>query len=291
MSPKSFLLFLTVFLLAYLNSASSQHQTASDQHMLALNAPSVAAYTAGTDTSNETQSETERPDAEALEILKSAANAAGGIQALKAVRGLTETGEIKFFWGKEAKGPVTIKILGGSRFRMEADLPQGKSTWVVRDGVGSKKEQEKNLPLSSDHAINLGNLTYPIANVAAALADTTTKVSFIGIEKHDGRSVYRLRLAGHLGLSGKAAVEKDLLVDALNFDVVRIEDLPISTFASGQKPLRIPTRAVEFGDFRSVSGVRIPFSISTSIKGKQTLDIHLQDATFNAPPSDEDFRN
>jgi hypothetical protein len=291
MSSKSILLFLVVFLLAYLNPASSQRQTAGDQHMLVLNAPPLAAYTVGADTSNGTRSESERQDADAVEILKSAANAAGGLQALKAVRGLTETGETKFFWGKDAKGSVTIQILGGNRFRMEADLPQGKSTWVVRDGVGSKKEQEKTLPMSSDHAINLGNLTYPIANVAAALVDATTKVSFIGIEKHNGRSAYRLRLAGHLGLSAKAAVERDLLVDALNFDVVRIEDLPISTFVSGQKPLRNPTRVVEFGDFRSVSGVRIPFSISTSIRGKQTLDIQLQDATFNAPLSDEDFRN
>jgi len=198
-----------------------------------------------------------------------------------------------FYWCKNVKGPVTIRALGGNRFRMEADLPLGKSTWIVKDGVGSKKESETVVSISRLNAINLGDLTYPVGHVEAALADSATKISFVGIEKREGRSVYRLQVAGRLGLMGDGipgSVAKDLIVDVLTFEILSVEDHPYRTYKAGGRFSDTAPREIEFGDFRVVNGVRVPFSISTTLQGQRTLSIRVGAVTFNDHVSEEEFQ-
>jgi hypothetical protein len=231
-----------------------------------------------------------------LDVLTRVVNTAGGAQALAVVHDLTESGEITFHWGEGVKGPVRIQTLGGNHLRMEADLPEGKRTWLVNDGNGTQKEaNQKALPISSENAVNLGNLTFPIAEIAAALGDAKTDISLVGIEKNDGRSVYRLRLKGQLGLSSKPnptlPVVKDLLIDAFRFSILSVEDRPFRTYEAGGKPSDKPSRAIEYGDFRIVNGVLVPFSISTKLMGQPTMSIHLTRVSFNSNLGAADFEN
>jgi hypothetical protein len=233
-------------------------------------------------------------DAQSIEILTRVIQASGGTQALAGVHDITESGEITFYWGENVKGPVTIRTLGGNHFQMEADLPAGKSTWVIRDGSGSKKDGDKSVPISTENAINLGNLTYPLGHIAAALADVATEVSFVGIVEQEGRSVYRLRVKGQLGLVGTPSpgvrVVKDILVDALSFDIVGVQDRPYRTYKPGRRASDPPAREIDFTDFRVVNGVRIPFSITTNLQGQKTLDIRLSEVTFNKGLGEGDFQ-
>jgi hypothetical protein len=232
-------------------------------------------------------------DAQAIEILDRVVLAAGGAQALASVHDMTESGEITFYWGKDVKGPLTIQALGGNHFRMEADLPQGKSTWIVKDGVGSKKDGDKAKSISRENALNLCNLTYPIGHVTGALADSATDVSIAGIEKREDRSVYRLRVKGKLGLVGDGSptsVVKDLIVDALTFDILSVEDHPFRTYKRGGMPSDIAPREIDFADFRAVNGVRVPFSISTKLQGQKTLSIRVSGMTFNNDLTVSDFQ-
>jgi hypothetical protein len=218
-------------------------------------------------------------DSDAIEVLARTLAAAGGLQAVSAVRDLTESGEITFHWGEGHKGPVTLQGLTGNHFRMEADLPEGKRIWVVKSGVGSLKEPKGRVhAISGDNAINLENLTFPIAHIVAALTDSTANVLLVGIEKQADRSVYRLRVKGHLGLTeiGKSPgllVEKDLLIDALTFSIVSVGDRPFRTYDAGHKPSDKPSREINFGDFRAVRGIQVPFSITTKLMGQETLTI------------------
>src|SRR5258707_187083 len=88
------------------------------------------------------QSKAHQRDPLLLDVLKRAVNVAGGSEALASVRDLTESGEITFHWAEEVKGSVIIYALGTNRFRMEADLPEGRRTWVVKAGGGSLREPE-----------------------------------------------------------------------------------------------------------------------------------------------------
>jgi len=230
-----------------------------------------------------------------LEVLTRVVNAAGGPKALTSVRDLTESGEITFHWTEEVKGPVVIRAIGANHFRMDADVPNGKRIFVVREGVGSEKNGDQKVrPLSSENALSMGGLTFPVGYVTAALADSATRVALLGIETRDSRSVYRVRLNGQLGLVSNSKLGgptvKELLIDALTFDIVSVEDLPFSAYANTRKLLERPSRTVEFGDFRSMYGIRIPFSISVSVLGQQAETIHLSEAVFNKNLSDDQFR-
>lgn len=237
-----------------------------------------------------------RRDPVLLDVLTRAVSAAGGTQALAAVHDLTESGEITFHWGEGVKGSVTIQTLGGNHFRMEADLPEGKRTWVVNNGNGTSREGDhKAFSLSSENAANLGNLTFPISQIAAVLGDAQTDISLVGVETRDSRSIYRLRVKGQLGISSKPIpdlpVVKDLLIDALSFSILSVEDRPFQTYEAGGKPSDKPSREIDFEDFRTVNGVLVPFSISTKLMGQETLSIHLTSVVLNSNLSPVDFKN
>jgi len=244
------------------------------------------------------QEEPKRPQREPvlLDVLTRVVNAAGGAQALASVHDLTESGEITFHWGEGVEGPVTIQALMGNHFRMEADLPEGKRTWVVNNGSGTSREGDhKAFPLSRENAVNLGDLTFPIGQIAAVLGDAKTDISLVGVETRDSRSIYRLRVKGQFGLSSKPIpdlpVVKDLLIDALNFSILSVEDRPFQIYEAGGKPSDKPSREIEFGDFRTVNGVLVPFSIRTKLIGQETLSIHLTSVVLNSNLSLADFKN
>jgi hypothetical protein len=256
-------------------------------------------------------------DPRLIEVLSRVVNAAGGVRALAAVHDLSESGEITFYWAKDQKGPVSIQGLGGNHFRMEANLPQGNRVWLVNDGNGSRKEaDQKAVALPYGNAINLGNLTFPVAHVAAVLADPLANVSLVGIEKRDGRSIYHLQLKGRLGLVGNGTPAgpfvKDILVDALNYSILAMQDYPYSrkspenqhnlkksnAKASPISPREtefedpqskklntrnpdIPPREIEYEDFRVVEGIQVPFLIKTKLEGQQTFSIRLDEVKFN----------
>jgi outer membrane lipoprotein-sorting protein len=233
-------------------------------------------------------------DAQSVEILTRVVQAAGGEQAVAAIHDITERGEVTFHFGKGVKGQVTLMFLGGNRYRMEADLPPGESLWVVRNGEGWKREEgEKVEAISTRDAVSMGNWTFPIGYVAAALADATTDVSFRGIETNESRAAYRIRVKGRLGLvSGKSPlgrISKDLLIDTNTFDVVSVSDYPFHTYERG-KLSDTPPREISFNNFRSVNGVRFPFSMNVKVLGQQAMQVNLSQITPNSGVPEDEFQ-
>ncbi len=233
-------------------------------------------------------------DPRLLDVLQKVVSSAGGTQAFARVKDVTESGEITFYWGEGVKGQVTIQTMGRNRFRMEAELPDGKCIWIAAHGEGSRRETTGEVrPLSSDSASNLDSLTFPIAQVVNVLSDPQSDISLVGIEARNDRSVYRLRVTSRVGdqpMPGMPVV-KDLLVDALTFGILSIEDRPFQTYEVGGKPSDKPTRVIEFNDFRSIDGLRVPFSIDTKLMGQSTLSIRLTNVAFNSNLSPDIFKD
>jgi hypothetical protein len=234
-------------------------------------------------------------DRQSIEILTRVLQNSGGSRALAAVHDITETGEIQFYSKEGAKGSVTIRILDGTHFRLEADLPQEKETWVVKEGVGSQTQGAKTEPISRERAIALANLTLPVRHLVAALADGQSEISFVGIEKRGDRSLYRVRVKGRLGLLSKnnsslLPVTKDFLIDALTFDIVSIGDSPFLMSKTYRRKQSAPSsHEIEFADFHLINGVRLPFSIVIIVFGQETLGIRLTQAIFNTNLREQDF--
>lgn len=244
----------------------------------------------------ESQSRLLDQDPALQDVLSRVIERAGGARVLASVQDVTESGEITFHWAEEVKGVVSIRLLGGNHFRMEADTADGSRTWKIKDGDGSVKEIDGSLHrLSYENALNFGNLTFPAAHVLSALHDSRAVVSLAAIENSDGRTVYRIRLKGQLGLHNlnagpDVAITKDVLVDAATFDIISVEDQPFQTYELGGKPSSKPSRTVEFGDFHTVNRVRMPFLITTYLMGQKTLTIQLNNVTLNNYVSESDFK-
>jgi hypothetical protein len=229
-------------------------------------------------------------DSSAIDILNRTATAAGGLKALSQVRDVTETGQLTLFLDRTEAGAVNIQLLGTSRFRMDADLPRGKATWIADGEAGSKQKGKQKEWMAASSAANLGALTFPGAFISVALADQRTSVRLIGIEQKSGRSVYRIRIRGKL-LDGShpSNLEKDLVIDALTFDVIAVNDQPLPMYMSQEKSVEIGPREIDFGDFRSVQSIRIPFSIVSSLHGQATMNVTLTDVSINTNLSQQEF--
>lgn len=253
----------------------------------------IAVTSMGSIAQQQGQKKPER-DAQSLEILSRAVQTAGGEQAVASVHGIRERGQVTFHWGEGVKGPVTLLLLGANHYRMEARVLQEESTWVVNNGQGWKRELGKKVEgISTEDAVNMGNWTFPIGYVAAAVADATTEVSFCGIENKEARPAYRVRMKGRLGLvNGETPLEpisKELLLDANTFDIVSVADYPFQTYERGKRSDN-PSREITFSDFRSVDGVQFPFSISVKVLGQRAMEIDLNQIITNDNVSEDDFQ-
>jgi hypothetical protein len=243
----------------------------------------------------EEKSSPPKRDQQSVGILTRVLQNSGGSQALAAVHDITESGEITFYSGKGIKGPVKIQMLDGKHLRLEAALPGGKSVWVIREGVGSQIQGDTIEPISRQRAIALANFTFPVRHVIAALADGRTEISFVQIEKRHNRSLYRLRVKGQLSLlseinSALLPLTKDLLIDALTFDIVSVEDFPLPLSKRYNRNPFVPApHKIDFEDFRVINGVRVPFLIVNRTFGQVTLSLRLTDVTLNNNLGDRDF--
>jgi outer membrane lipoprotein-sorting protein len=220
--------------------------------------------------------------------------AAGGQQALAAVQDYTATGTITYSWaGEEVQGSVTVRGRSAGAFRLDANLPQGARSWAVTSGDGKLREMDgttKGIPFQN--AINLGALSFPVAGIAGALADTSAVITYVDLVNIGASQVHQVRVERNL--LGNASVDssqvklasKDYFIDPNTSLLLKTQDItyPVETY------LQSYTHDVEFADYRQVSGLVVPFSITETISGQQTWTIQLNAVQLNAGLSDADFQ-
>jgi hypothetical protein len=205
------------------------------------------------------------------------------MQSLSGIHNFTESGGITLFFAEEAKGTVLIRSLGGNHFRMDANVPGGRRSWTLSGSHGSKTEANgKEHALTDQNAVDLANLSFPLAYVTAAVNDPEATISFRGVENWKGRQVYRIQLKGKLGIIDRGNLVRDLLVDAIVFDILVVEDERLRMHKPGGRTTDLPARQIEFGDFRVMSGIRVPCWINTRLMGQQVMRIELSQVAFNS---------
>jgi hypothetical protein len=233
-------------------------------------------------------------DARALLVLAQSLNAAGGVQAVAAVKDFTATGTITYNWaGQRVEGSVTFRGLGLDDFRLDAVLPGGTRSWAVSNLAGALKETDgtvTSIPLHN--AVNLGGLTFPYFAMLAALVDTTTTVTYVGPVQVNGAQAYQVRVARTLGAqgAGAATVEqmttRDFFVDAGNYLPVAIRDTTHPIRGASEAYLH----GIEFSGYQAVSGLRVPFSIAEKVGGQTIWMARISSVSFNTGLADADFQ-
>jgi hypothetical protein len=170
----------------------------------------------------------------------------------------------------------------------------------VKNAAGWKRERNHETALPYENAINLGNMTFPVAHLCAALNDPQANVS-AKLEDQSGHPVYRVRLNGTFNLTENTKgthVTKEFLLDAMTFDILSVRDYPMSPASlsgserraprssvsgdnNNRDSVEEPPRAIDYKDFRTVNGVRIPFLIAIKLHGQLAYSLTITEVQIN----------
>ena len=238
-------------------------------------------------------------DIQAITILSQAVATLGGTAAISAIKDYSGTGSLVFYQSQtqQVNGTVTITGLGLGEFRMDSNLSTGTRSFAVSQGRTHRKREDGTVshfpptgPIPSSDAfpyvtpIFPSGIGFPNQELAAALNSSQLSVFYKGLVQLDGHSVHDVQV--QRVLSGSTAQDPmaeynliDLFIDAATFQVVMTED-------------SIPKHVlhqIRYSDYRVVTGVLVPFSISEQMGGQRTWDIQLSQLTFNAGLQDSNF--
>lgn len=237
--------------------------------------------------------ETPQRDPYAIQVLNQCLVAAGGMQALSGIQDYTATGTVTYFWaGGPDQGSATVRGRGTGQFRFDASLPTGQRFWTVSKSIGSAKEIDGTLRSIPYHnAIHLGSLTFPFPKVLAALQDSSWTISDMGVVEVSGRQANRIGIRKNLvakadpsGLLTRLTAQ-EFFVDTVTSQLLRTVDM-----VHPEKKSTVDYQhEVEFSDYRVVSGLLVPLSITESIGGVKLWTLQLNQINFNTGLRDSDF--
>jgi hypothetical protein len=231
-------------------------------------------------------------DAEAIQILTQALNAAGGIATLGALKDYTASGTVNYYWGDGEQGTVVVKGRGTGQFRIDATLPEGVRSWSVSNGSGWIKEANGGSDVIFAHnAMNLGSLTFPFTFLISALQDPSVSLIYVGLESNNGISTHHIRTQRNYSPNSDPAgilqklSRREFFIDSSNLLIVASEDM---AHPRDNATIAHPRR-IEFSDYRKLNDVLVPFLIAESVEGQRGETIQLNEIAFNVGLQDSDF--
>jgi outer membrane lipoprotein-sorting protein len=218
------------------------------------------------------------------EIVAKSLAARGGVEKLKAVRGLRFTGSVSF--GPGAEGPFVLELERPLKMHMEFTI-QGQTLVRVYNGKGKGwviypfGENKDVQDMAAEDLRNISDesdFDGPLVDYAAK----GNRIELQGKEDVDGSSAYRLKLTRQNG------DVRSYLIDTATFLPVKWEDVRT---ADGKEYV------VEnhLRDYRDVSGLKFPFEMeaeSAESERSQRISLtkveinpRLDESRFSKPPS------
>jgi hypothetical protein len=224
-------------------------------------------------------------DTQAISILNRALAVAGGATAIAAITDYTANGNITYRSDQDVQGSVTVLGLGLNQYRLDASLPKGVRSWAVTDGRMSRKAEDGSVELiHSQVAMHVSGLVVPYLELSVALDSPAFGLSNKGVVEVEGHSAYDIQVQ-HVGMGLNRPMNladfyaRDYFIDAATFQVVMTQDFV---------PKHV-IRQLRYSDFRLMSGVLVPFSISEVAGGQQTWAMQLRQISFNTGLQDSAF--
>lgn len=230
----------------------------------------------------------------ALTFLSQVVSAAGGTSALSAVQDFTAQGLITHFWNDNPEqGQVTIKSRGFGQFRLDSNVPEGTWSYIVNNGVGEIHASDGRVSKIAYHNnFNSGSLTWPITKLVTAMIDPSTSVIDLGMVRLGNATGRHLRIqqvfrSGDSSNRRSNLSRRDYIFDPSAFVLLRVQDElhPDNDAFHGAL-----VHTLDFGNYRVVNGISVPFSIRESISGQHTWNIQLSSVAFNTGLGDSDFQ-
>jgi outer membrane lipoprotein-sorting protein len=231
-------------------------------------------------------------DQQAITILTQTIAAGGGQQALAAIQDFTETGTITYNFADPVTGNITVKSRGLHRFRIDADLPEGKRSTVVNGDGGSLTQTNGRVRLiHRQNAHDLGSFTLPYLPLIASIRDSTTSIIYFGLVTHDGAPKYYIqlqkvyaRLQDSTGNRGAKEV-RDYYIDPTTSLVTSVSE----RISLGRARDAGITREDFYSHYQPENGIMMPLTIAETVQGVPGFTMTLSQVTFNSGLADSDF--
>ena len=211
-------------------------------------------------------------DERAMEWLRKAQQAAGGVERLAAIhdveirRNVQTSGFLQSFNGSQTVQyvlPSTLKQINQFDFGRMVVFVSGDEGWI--DGLqGFMAMPEPQLRQAKGEVFRLREA------LLLADRDPTRTVRFIADDEQEGRAAAELEIASK---EGDQTVR--VWIDADSGDLFRVAYEGVAVQGS-------PPQVVElYGDFRSVEGVRVPFRTTISQNGRALSTSTISDVKWN----------
>jgi hypothetical protein len=213
-----------------------------------------------------------------VSVLNQAINAAGGMQAISAIKDYTATGSVILHEATDVQGSVTVMGLGLNSFRQDTTLLAGGRTQIMTDGgVRTKFENGTIRNSYRDASWYPGALALPYLLILRGLASPAYSLTYKGLINIDGQSAHDIRLqmlhANHPQGAPNDFFTRDFFIDASTFQVIMTQD--------PDHRHHLLLRQVRYSDFRPINGVLAPFAFSESSRGHENWELKLNQINFN----------
>jgi hypothetical protein len=177
--------------------------------------------------------------------------------------------------------PFTLEMKRGRKRRLELQFNDQTAVQVYDGTQGWKLRPFLNRHQVEPYTADEARIAADEPDIAGLLFDSAgngTRVDVQGVEKVDGKAAYKLKLTLK---NGPVVYE---WVDAQSFLEVKMEGTPRRLDG------RIHAVAVYMRDYRSVSGLQIPYLIETTVQGVERSEkIIIEKATVNPQLDDSRF--
>jgi len=222
-------------------------------------------------------------DPQAVALVQAAVNAMGGPNAAQGIRtavvsGGSDTVFRSFLWKDDFSG-------GRHEFRRE--LTDGTNTRLLASGHGTPANafNSKARKLRRHVAYSIWPLHLPIVMLYNILQNTNFTLTLGPQVVIDNHTCFQLVAKDESGPVEAVLSVQRWYIDTATGIPVRLEHrvtdaMTVEGYETGK---------VDYSDFRSVSGVLIPFQLVTSQNGKKTGTVTVTSVVLNSPISSSDF--
>ena len=182
-------------------------------------------------------------------------------------------------------GSVTYKAVSTGSARFDFSYPSGSRT-EVRSFVDGDLAGSWSGPDGVSHEIAYHNLVnnggiFPAFTLSTVATARDFVVAMIGLETKNGSSVYHLSVSRQFSQPSLKPLEHlsqmEIFVDTVTFLPMALE---FSIHPDDNAAIDIPVELL-FSDYRSVSGVKIPFHVQKFVNNSLALDLQFQSASIN----------
>ena len=233
-------------------------------------------------------------DPQAVALLNQSLSAAGGVQALAAIRDFAATGTITYYWaGQQVAGTATVRARGFDQFRLDSIIPDGTRSYAVSHGVGSLKDTSGAVTsIPYFNTVNIGLLSFPYLGISARLGDPLSTISDMGlVSTSSGSQLHQVRVQRGFppGQDPNGALAAfcvtDYFLDPQTSLVMEVVD---QTHAVGN-PAESYAHEIDLGNYTAVNGVSVPMTLGESVDGQMIWQLQLSSVSFNVGLTDADF--